>query len=139
MGWLKISVDAATKETYEALRTPGKWEDLINALELVSELRASGVFQYVEIKFCCQSRNFREMPAFVEMGEAYGFDQIVLAPIRKWSIPQQEFDEVDLLRKDHPDREEFLRVMESPVLKSPIVKMGEFSTGFIDHDWPWKC
>ena len=37
--WLNISVDAATKETYEKIRVGGKWEDLLKALDLVKQNR----------------------------------------------------------------------------------------------------
>lgn len=63
---VNVSVDAATKETYEKLRRGAKWERLLENLEYLSE--APGFFS---INMVGQKDNWREMEAFIEMGKRY--------------------------------------------------------------------
>lgn len=63
---LYISIDAATKGTYENLRRPGKWENLLNNLNFVKE---QGIRTHAAL--VVQVDNFREMPAFVDFCHSY--------------------------------------------------------------------
>ncbi len=64
-----ISVDAATKETYENLRLGGVWDTLSANLEFISSLKESEGVEQVSLNFVVQKDNFREMPAFIEMAK----------------------------------------------------------------------
>jgi MoaA/NifB/PqqE/SkfB family radical SAM enzyme len=70
-GFINISVDAATKKTYEQVRKNGTWEDLIRAFEIVQANRNK--FEYALINMTVMRSNFREIPAFVELASCYGF------------------------------------------------------------------
>ena len=70
--WLKISIDAATKETYEKIRLGAKWEDLITALNLVKQNRDK--FPFVMINMTVMRNNYKEIPQFINLAESYGFD-----------------------------------------------------------------
>lgn len=71
---INISVDAATKETYEKIRVGGKWEDLLANLDLVREVR--GRFDNIVINMTVMRANYKEIPAFVDFGESYGFNVV---------------------------------------------------------------
>lgn len=70
----EVSVDAATKETYEYLRRGGKWEVIQKRLQFLSELRKEGKVKHVALNMVVQRRNYKELCAFVDMTEDYGFD-----------------------------------------------------------------
>src|SRR5262249_39781789 len=42
---LRVSVDAATKETYENVRRPGRWEVLRENLDVMGEVNRAGTFR----------------------------------------------------------------------------------------------
>ena len=65
---LVISIDAATKETYEKVRYPGKWEDLQKALQFINN---NVKFNYLQLNFVVRKINYKEMPLFVEMCEQF--------------------------------------------------------------------
>ena len=71
-GNLLISADAATKETYEKIRIGGTWENLLESLALVKENKDR--FSSVTINMTVMRYNYREIPAFIDFAESYGFN-----------------------------------------------------------------
>ncbi len=69
---LQISVDASKKETYEKIRIGGRWEDLLESLNLVRENKHS--FRSIIINMTVMRYNYNEIPAFIDLAESYGFD-----------------------------------------------------------------
>lgn len=68
---LTISVDAATKETYEKIRAGGSWETLLQSLSLVKENR--NAFRCIALSMTVMRENYREIPHFIDFAESYGF------------------------------------------------------------------
>ncbi|MCI0342000.1 MAG: radical SAM protein [Planctomycetales bacterium] len=94
-GILRISIDGATRGTYEAVRVNGDFDQLRRKLALVREVRArhadSGMT--VEFSFVAMRRNIRELPALVELAREFGVDEIlvqnmvaVLPEHQAWSL-----------------------------------------------------
>lgn len=63
---LSISIDAATQSTYEKVRHPGKWFNLIENLDYVRSLNLN-----VEANFVVQKENFKEIPKFIDFCYEY--------------------------------------------------------------------
>lgn len=76
-----VSVDAASKETYEKIRKNGNWDILRRNLDFISELRRQNVFYYFCINFLVMKSNYKEMKAFVELGLILGCDKIFFQKI----------------------------------------------------------
>jgi len=70
-GDLMISVDAATKTTYEKIRRGGTWESLMKSLALVKCNRDR--FRSVTINMTVMRENYREIPTFIDLATAFGF------------------------------------------------------------------
>lgn len=71
--WINISVDAATKETYEKIRRGAKWEKIIDNLNIVKRAKESGVFPYVAINMTVMRSNYKEISSFVRLSRDFGF------------------------------------------------------------------
>ena len=71
-GTLIISVDAATKETYEKIRAGGRWENLLQSLSLIK--KNSGAFEDIIINMTVMRSNYKEIPLFIDLAESYGFN-----------------------------------------------------------------
>jgi sulfatase maturation enzyme AslB (radical SAM superfamily) len=71
--YANISVDGATKETYEKIRRGGKWEQLLKALNVFRIALEKGKFSSVNLNMTLMRSNFREIPRFIEMARARGF------------------------------------------------------------------
>jgi len=61
----EISIDAATKDTYENhTRIGGNWDNLINNLKFISTIKS---LKSVKCSFVVQSSNYKEMSSFVDL------------------------------------------------------------------------
>lgn len=72
---IRVSIDGATKETYESLRRGGKWETICQNMEYLGNAKKHGQIQSLGIHFVMQRDNFREAEAPCGAGEkvACGF------------------------------------------------------------------
>lgn len=80
-GWISVSIDAATKNTYERIRRHGRWEMLQENLKLISDLRKQRRFEEFSISFVVMKSNYQEMKQFVEMGIRLKADHIIFQKI----------------------------------------------------------
>lgn len=142
---LRVSVDAATKETYENVRRPGRWEVIRENLTVMGEMSRAGTFlrnrfaggvQSVSsdlhldaenpisfaLAFVVQSANFREMPAFVKLAEEVSADAVVFQKYYSFGHEGAEaFSSRDVSSPAHPEHEELLAVLQDPAMQSPRV------------------
>jgi radical SAM protein with 4Fe4S-binding SPASM domain len=121
---ISISIDAATKETYEALRRGGKWERLLDNMEFVKNLREHGKLDEFSINFVVSERNFREMPDFVLLGEKYNVDFVVFARLEPWYSMRMEYRKAAVHLDSHDMHREFAGILKDPVFKSKHVVLG---------------
>lgn len=82
---IRVSVDAATRETYEKIRLGGRWDELMENLRFISELRERGVIRLFILSFVYQRDNFREMVPFARLAKRLRADLVVLEGVLDWS------------------------------------------------------
>ena len=80
---LGVSIDGASKQTYEKLRLGGKWDKVNEGLECISELRQKHNFRFI-LHFVVQKDNYHEMEKIIDLGEQYGADRVWLNKIEDW-------------------------------------------------------
>ncbi len=92
---LVLSIDGATKETYEYIRRGANFETLCKKLELIKEVRKSTgakINTYLNPVIC--RTNYKEIEQMVEFAHKYEFTSITLNPIR--GIPEENiFEPID--------------------------------------------
>jgi hypothetical protein len=124
IGNLSVSIDAARAETYERLRRPGKWNVLMENLELMSRMRAAGQFPRLQLNFVVQADNFRELPEFLALGNRLGADSFWLQRLTNYgSFTDPVFEQADVTSPQHPDHAELLAILRQPFLNDPRVDM----------------
>ena len=84
---LGVSIDGATKETYEKLRLGGKWDSINRNLECIAELKEQHNFKF-ELHMVVQKDNWQEIPAMTELGKRLGTDEIYFNKIQDWNTGQ---------------------------------------------------
>ena len=105
---LNISIDGATKQTYESLRRGGSYEKIIENLESAKDLKQKYGFQFI-FHFVVQVENYQEMPAIVDMAEKYGADRIWLNKITNWNT-FENFKSKDVADPAHPEHGSYLDI-----------------------------
>ena len=123
---LTVSVDAATKETYEQIRCGGNFEQLKKNMEFASELRKQGELCYFRMNFVVQRENYKEMISFVQWGEELEVDEIFFTKILNWgTYTEEEFAKISMMEKDGiTPKEELKEILKHPVMQSYIVDLG---------------
>lgn len=102
-----VSIDAATKETYEKMRL-ADWEDLQKSLAFIQGL---GLTVWFDFTVC--HTNFREIPTFAAMAEEYGARARFASLATGEDIDTEKFLRENVSRKNHPQHQEFRQLLSS--------------------------
>lgn len=117
----EISIDAATKETYEnKVRIGGNWDELIDNLKFISTLNH---LKYIKASFVIQKHNYKEIKAFYElMSSIFGNKvNVFYGKINNWgTFSDDEYLEHKIWDSNHPEYDEFVKEINSCILKDNI-------------------
>ena len=102
---LGVSIDGASKETYEKLRLGGKWDKVNENLECISQLKKKHNFRFI-LHFVVQKENYHEMEDIIELGKQYGADRVWLNRITDWQT-FSDFNWHDVVAPAHPEHKQF--------------------------------
>tara|TARA_R110000782_G_scaffold227023_1_gene313816 strand:+ start:303 stop:1298 length:996 start_codon:yes stop_codon:yes gene_type:complete len=99
---LGVSIDGASKDTYEKLRLGGKWEKIIEGMECMAEQKQKNNFKFT-MHMVVQKDNWHELEAMLELGHTYGVDMVYFNHIEDWNtdidIDLQTFTQLDEFKK----------------------------------------
>lgn len=106
---ITMSIDASSKEIYEQVRAPAKWEQLIRAMEFIRDLREKGLPNYYCV-FVTRRANMGDVGGFVDLCKAHKATKIRFTLFdRIWHSPEQYENEVLRL-------EDLAKILEDPRL-----------------------
>jgi len=94
--WLVVSIDAATKETYEKIRIGGDWDALLRNLDFMAQKYSEGHIRNFHLSMTVMKTNHREMGSFAEMGRRLGATSTYFFPIIGDYGGEQIFDNRDI-------------------------------------------
>ncbi len=124
----RISMDAASEETYHIVRRGGTFQILLDNLEFVASLRRKGDLEHVRTDFVVQQANYKEMKRYIEYSKHFGFDVAAFSMIINWgTFGPEEFDSQAIQDLNHPEHEQFLEVLKDPIFDDPIVYLGNLT------------
>jgi len=88
---ISISIDGATKETYEKIRIPAKFEVVIENLKKLVRIRNEKKSKtQIHIAFVCQLSNFHELPLIIKLADQLGVDQLNSPFVTEYDIKMNE-------------------------------------------------
>jgi hypothetical protein len=126
VGQVEVSIDAATPQTYAINRRGGDWETLLGNLGFIAHLRREGAFCDLQISFVVQTNNWRQMPAFVELGRRHAVDRVFFSKLRNWgTFTEGEYRARAVHLPEHQENEQFRASLNHPALAQPNVLLGE--------------
>jgi wyosine [tRNA(Phe)-imidazoG37] synthetase (radical SAM superfamily) len=105
---LNLSIDGATKTTYESLRRGGSYEKIIENLEFIKELDKK--FK-VRLHCVVQKKNYKEMYEYIELGKKFNVDNIYFNKITDWNV-LKNFSEEAVWKDTHPEYQEFAKIVK---------------------------
>jgi len=98
---LNISIDGATRETYEKLRRGGSYKKIIENLQTVKELQKKYKFKFI-IHFVVQLENYKDMIPMIELAKQYGAERLWFNRITNWNT-YKDFSNIDVLDNNNKD------------------------------------
>ncbi|MBN1359584.1 MAG: glycosyltransferase [Sedimentisphaerales bacterium] len=78
-GSVKVSLDAATKQTYESIRTHLSFDRLQENLERLAQIKRRRDGLRLQLAFVAMERNVAELPDTIEMVARFGFDSVAVS------------------------------------------------------------
>ena len=102
-----VSIDGASKDTYETLRQGGVWEKLLENLEFLKTIKKFKIHYH----FVVQQKNYHEIESFIELGMKYSADKIYLNRITDWNT-LSNFKTNAVADKDHPENKKLLEILD---------------------------
>ncbi len=119
-----VSLDAASKETFEELRRGGAWEKTLANVERLAGLRRCGEIEELAILFVVQVRNFHEMRDFVRLGKRLACDRILFHELVDFGTYAAEgFAERHVAAPSHPRHAELVAELDDAVFDDPHVDL----------------
>ncbi len=113
---IRISVHAATKETYGKIVDNGEFyfPKIIENLEYINKIRKESYFELF-LHFVVNSLNYKEMPAFVEFAQKYEAFPCFWE-LKQEICPYLNLENIDIVNKNHPMHNDLLKVLKEPIL-----------------------
>ena len=101
-----ISIDGATKNTYEKLRRGGVFAVLLENLEFLKSIKTFDI----HLHFVVQQSNYQEIETLIDLGLKYGVDKIFLNRITDWNT-LKDFKNHAIAEKDHPNNNDLKNIL----------------------------
>lgn len=109
---MTVSMDGARRNSFEINRYPAKWDEFLERLRFISELRKSREIVQFRIYFVYQPNNYEEMPELVDLAKEFCVDEIFFARLRDWKgLGDEYIKKLDLTSLDHPLHDAFEKVV----------------------------
>ncbi|PKN53588.1 MAG: hypothetical protein CVU43_22210 [Chloroflexi bacterium HGW-Chloroflexi-5] len=119
---VQVSIDAATKKTYEMIRIGAVFEKLMENLNFLSKLRAQNAIDKLIISFVVNALNFSEMKQFVNMGFEFNCDYVYFAFMSNWGIfTNEEYRKMAVHRPEHKQYRELNEALADPLFHDPRI------------------
>jgi hypothetical protein len=117
---IRISIDAATKATFEKLRRLGKYETFCENMRFLRHLRSTVVPQ-LKFSFTYQLDNFREMPAFIDFCDEMLADYAIFERLQNIAFTDEQFRNLAVHMPNHPRYPEFIEMIKQPIFRQKRV------------------
>lgn len=129
LGYVQISTDGATKETYEEVRVGANFDDLINNIKRFVKMKETKPYIDVTTNYTVTSDNYHEIPQAVKLYESLGmqvqFNLVLRDPGEEQNIRERIDLHKDLLEKI----DEGISLSSNRWTKAKLIGMGETIKG----------
>lgn len=129
---INVSVDAATEDTYKIVRKNGNFIKLKKNLDVLDRLISNNEFVNLkqwQTSFILQQANYLEIESYLEWQLTFkSKPEISITLLQKWAhLTNETFNTMAVWQNDHPDRNELIEIIKTPLLTHPQVRGNIFS------------
>lgn len=122
---MRISIDGASKKTYEKNRLGGTWERLQKNLKYLCNLKQNGKahIDWIGLNFVIQDNNYQEIPMFVNMAKKFNMDAVEFQRLGNWgTFSESEFEKKDVLN-NNPHYEAAIKILKEILKESSEIEI----------------
>ena len=120
------SIDAASKELFERLRAPAKWDIVLKNLEYIQSLRKSGEMDLFEFHVVVQKDNIDELIDIIKMAIKYEADVITFSRLVNWrGMSEEEYQTLNPFWLDNPQHSKLMGVISKIVNLRDDIEAGQ--------------
>lgn len=122
IGFVHISIHAATKETYDKIVRFSNFNQVWKNIEWLAKRKQEGKVRYIDLTFVTNNFNYQEMNAFAELAHKYGATA-GFRLCRDWGsdYTKDKMDKVAIWNPEHPEHWKFLKEISTLDIKSGLV------------------
>lgn len=130
----KLSFDAATEDVYNIVRRGGNWNKLLSNSKYILDWKLkNNPNMKVVANFVVQDLNYKDMPAYVDICNSLGFDEINFQRIDDWGTYHQKFNDHAIWKSTHPRFANFLEYLNHPSLNDKKINFNNLINLKNDH------
>lgn len=116
---LGVSIDGASRHTYEKLRLGGRWDKVLEGIYAITEAKKQHNFT-LHWHMVVQEDNWREIPLMLELAHKHDVDELHLNKIQDWQT------NLDVSSQNFYKQNEFKRLLDE-VNRDPITRSTSLS------------
>lgn len=125
------SIDAASRELFEKLRFPAKWDVVLKNLRFLQSLRNENAIELLEFHVVVQIDNMEELMDIINMALEYDADAITFSKMVNWrNIPEREYFHLNPFWTDHPKHDRLLEIVDDIIKFRDTMERGAGETDF---------
>ncbi|MCR5260852.1 MAG: SPASM domain-containing protein [Candidatus Gastranaerophilales bacterium] len=121
---ITISLHATKKPTYEKLVKNGDFDRVMDNLKFLSKLKQDNKLDKFILNFVVTSYNYAEMADYVKMAEKIGAT-VGFLELLSLDSNKEVFDELNIINRENPKYNDFVRKMKNPVFKTEICTINQ--------------
>ncbi len=113
---IEVSIDGASKNSYEDNRQPAKWEEVIKRMSFISSITKRNPNTKLNLNFVIQANNYKEMKDFVKLGQFWEADAIQFSNLNNWwTYTTREYNRRAIHKPSHPKFNDFINDLKNPI------------------------
>jgi pyruvate-formate lyase-activating enzyme len=133
IGYVEVSVDAATEVAYKIVRKNGNFKKLKQNLEVFDRLRLAGCFPKMyhwQTNFIVQKDNYRELIEFIKWQLTFKSKPVIWTNLlAQWHhINNEQFADMAVWQSSHAEHKDFVEILKDPIFKNSQLRLGNMST-----------
>jgi MoaA/NifB/PqqE/SkfB family radical SAM enzyme len=123
---VRISIDAATKLTFEKLRRLAYYDIFMDNMQFISKLKNNNTIPQLQFSFTYQLDNYNEMPEFVNFGRSMNADLVIFERLQNLgAYTNDEYRHRAVHLYGHDKYFEFINIIQQPIMQQSYV-MNDF-------------
>lgn len=110
---IAASIDSCSKELFEKLRYPAKWDVVLENLGFIQSLRNNGEIDMFEFHVVVQKDNLDELIDIIKLAAKYDADVVTFSKIVNWrDMPESEYQDINPFWYNNPNHSKLIQIIE---------------------------